>query len=219
MALAKTGLYQVWFTWNQNEKGACKVRAEASEFCNVNAYQLDLNSEGIEKIETLVESVGGFDVVVHNAGFCNDVPFFLMEKNQWDSVISAGLNSFYYINKAVLPMMIEKRWGRIITLASISGESGNRGQTNYAAVKGALIAATKSLAKEMGKKNILCNVVSPGIIETDMTEHLKVDLRSAIPQGRYGKPEEVASVIAFLASDQASYINGETIRINGGLYT
>lgn len=117
--------------------------------------------------------------------------------------------------------MLEKRWGRIVALASISGEAGNRGQTNYAAAKGALISACKSLAKELAGKGILVNVVSPGLIDTDMTKDIPIkdELKRMIPVGRFGKPEEVAKVVRFLSSDDASYVNGAVIRVNGGLYT
>jgi 3-oxoacyl-[acyl-carrier protein] reductase len=144
-----------------------------------------------------------------------------MDEGQWSRVLDTSLNSLFYVNKLVLPGMVANRWGRIIALASISGEAGNRGQANYAAAKGALIATCKSLAKEVAGKGVLVNVVSPGLIETDMTKDLPIkdELKRLIPVGRFGQPDEVAKVVRFLASDDASYINGAVIRVNGGLYT
>lgn len=188
----------------------------------VNCFQLNLldKSTITGKLHSAMERFGAFDGIVHNAGKAADDPFyFLDEKKFWDP-IDTSLNSFFYINKACLGHMIGQRWGRIVTLASIAGESGNRGQTNYAAAKGAVISATKSLARELAGKGILCNSVSPGIIDTGMTQNLpKDEILRLIPVGRYGKPEEVAHVIKFLLSDEASYINGEVIRVNGGFYT
>jgi 3-oxoacyl-[acyl-carrier protein] reductase len=188
----------------------------------LHAVQMDLlDQNSIETaMESALESFGGFDVVVHNAGFCDDTPFFFMEANQWQSVIQASLNSFYHINKAVLPEMLANKSGRIIVLTSVSGEIGNRGQVNYSAAKGALIAASKALSKEVARKGILVNLVSPGLIETDMTSEFPLDrVRELIPVGRIGKPEEVAGVVEFLASKDASYISGAVIRVNGGLCT
>ncbi len=163
---------------------------------------------------------GGFDVVVHNAGIVDDAPLYFMTEEQWNSVLQVSLNSFYYINKAVLPHMLRQRWGRIISVVSLSGETGVQGQTNYAAAKAALTAASKSLAKEVAVKQVLVNAVSPGVIDTEMTAKLPMEeLNRRIPLGRPGRPQEVASVVRFLASDEASYITGEVIRVNGGFYT
>ncbi len=188
----------------------------------VRALKLDLSDpEAIElTIAQEIAGCGGFDGIVHNAAINDDAPFFFMDSDQWRRVIDVSLNSFFVLNKAVLPHMVTQRWGRIITLSSIAGEAGNRGQTNYAAAKGAITAATKSLAREVAAKGVLCNIVSPGIIKTSMTESLpEAELKKMIPMGRYGQPEEVASVIGFLLSEAAAYVNGAVIRVNGGLYT
>lgn len=158
--------------------------------------------------------------LIHNAGFCSDGPFFLMAEQDWRQVIDTSLNSFYYLNKAFLADMIAARFGRIITMVSVSGEAGNRGQVNYSAAKGALIAATKALAKEVSRKGVLVNAVSPGIIASPMTDNLAIpDLKNLVPVGRKGTPAEVAHAVLFLASEQASYITGTVLQVNGGLYT
>ncbi len=162
----------------------------------------------------------GFDIVIHNAASKSDGLFYFLEEKSFFEPIQLALNSFYYINKALLPFMIQNRWGRIILLASLSGETGQAGQTNYAAAKGALIAAGQSLAREVARKGVLVNAVSPGWIETDLTEgQVGAEQLRMIPIGRIGRPDEVAQVVGFLASNASSYINGTTIQVNGGLYS
>lgn len=160
------------------------------------------------------------DVLVNNAGMSSDNLLIFMEDDQWENVINVNLNSFYYLAKTFLTDMIMNKHGRIINIVSLSGQKGLPGQTNYSAAKAGVIGGTKSLAQEVGKKNVTVNAVSPGYIKTDMTEELdEKELRRLIPLNRFGKPEEVAGVVAFLASDDASYITGEVISVNGGLYT
>ncbi len=217
--MAYTTDYEIVFTYANNKVLSDEIIAKIDRPNKVTAYRLDLGQPA--SFTEFFHQVGGaFDIVIHNAGFASDAPFFFMDHDQWQSPISAALNSFFYINKACLPHMVESGWGRIVTMVSVSGEAGNRGQCNYAAAKGALIAATKSLAKEVARKGILVNAVSPGLIRTEMTENFPIkDLRSLIPQGRLGEPEEVARVVAFLTSDAASYVNGTVMQVNGGLYT
>lgn len=159
-------------------------------------------------------------ILVNNAGIRKDNLMLWMPAQDWSSVIATTLGGFYNVTQPLLKDMIVGKWGRIINIVSLSGVSGMQGQTNYSAAKGGLIAATKALAKEVAKKRVTVNAVAPGFIKTDMTSGLnEAELRGTIPVGRFGEPSEVAALVAFLASDNAAYITGETISINGGIYT
>ena len=158
------------------------------------------------------------DVLVNNAGIRKDNLLPLMPKEDWAAVTTITINGFYNVTRAVLPKMVRKKHGRIINMASVSGIIGLPGQTNYSASKGAIIAATKALSKEVGRKNITVNAIAPGFIRTDMTEGLpEEELVKTISLGRFGEAEEVADLVSFLASDSAAYITGECIAITGGL--
>ena len=160
------------------------------------------------------------EIVVNNAGIRRDNVMALMPTQDWLSVINTNLNSFFNVTQPLIPQMQFHKFGRIINMASVSGIMGMQGQTNYSAAKGGIIAATKALAKEVARKNITVNAVAPGFIKTDMVEGLdEAALKKTIPANRFGKPEEVADLVAFLASPQAGYITGNVISINGGLYT
>ena len=160
-------------------------------------------------------------VLVNNAGIKEDnLMVFLCLISSGSSVIKTNLDSFFYVTRQVLTNMIVNKWGRIINVVSLSGQSGMAGQTNYSAAKAGIIGATKSLAMEIGKKRITVNAVSPGFIKTDMTEGLdETQLKLRVPLNRFGTAQEVAFVVAFLASDKAAYITGETISINGGMFS
>jgi 3-oxoacyl-[acyl-carrier protein] reductase len=159
-------------------------------------------------------------VLVNNAGIRKDTLMVFMQNQDWQSVLNTTLNGFFYTTRRLLKGMIGHRKGRIINMASLSGLKGQAGQTNYSAAKAALIGATKALAQEIGSRNITVNAVAPGFIQTDMTKDFnEADFKKMIPAGRFGKPEEVAALVGFLASDDAAYITGEAISINGGLYT
>ena len=158
---------------------------------------------------------------MNNAGIRRDNVMFMMSNDDWHSVLDTNMNGFFYITRRLLKhMMPRKHGGRIINMASLSGLKGMPGQVNYSAAKAALIGATKALAQEVAPRKITVNAVAPGFIQTDMTKDLPEDeLKELVPVGRFGKPEEVAAVVGFLASDEAAYITGEVISVNGGLYT
>ncbi|MBK6444273.1 MAG: 3-oxoacyl-ACP reductase FabG [Bacteroidetes bacterium] len=160
------------------------------------------------------------EVLVNNAGIKQDVLMMWMKDEDWDSVLNTSLNGFFYVTRLVLNGMLVKKFGRIINIVSLSGLKGLPGQTNYSAAKAGVIGATKALAQEVGRRGITVNAVAPGFIKTDMTEGLnEKDLKAMIPVHRFGEPEEVAATVAFLASADASYITGEVISVNGGLYS
>ncbi|MCH2022393.1 MAG: 3-oxoacyl-ACP reductase FabG [Saprospiraceae bacterium] len=160
------------------------------------------------------------EILVNNAGFRKDALFMWMEEELWQSVLDVNIAGFYNVTKPVFSKMLTNRFGRIINVVSLSGIKGMPGQTNYSAAKSAIIGATKALAQEVGRAKITVNAVAPGFIKTDMTEGIEEkQYRSIIPLKRFGTVDEVADVVAFLASDKASYITGEVISINGGLHT
>jgi 3-oxoacyl-[acyl-carrier protein] reductase len=160
------------------------------------------------------------EVLVNNAGVRADALLMWMERTQWDDVVETSLGGFFNVTRALLLDMLKAKCGRIVNVVSLSGIKGLPGQTNYSAAKGGVIAATKALAQEVAKKGVTVNAVAPGFIRTDMTSDMdENELRKLIPAGRFGEPEEVASVVGFLVSPGASYITGEVISINGGLYT
>jgi 3-oxoacyl-[acyl-carrier protein] reductase len=173
-------------------------------------------------IAAIAEAFGPVTILINNAGITRDNLLMRMKTDEWDSVINTNLSSVYRLSKACLRAMMKARTGRIINIASVVGASGNPGQTNYSAAKAGMLGFTKSLAQEVGSRGITVNAVAPGFIDTDMTRDLpdaqRATLLGHIPLGRLGRPEEIASVVAFLASDAAAYVTGETIHVNGGMY-
>lgn len=206
---------------NEAEKTLLMVREAGGDG---EVMQLDVANG--EQVKTVLEAwkekhpEGYIEVLVNNAGIRHDGLMVFMPENDWHSVLDTSLDGLYYVTQSLLQPMLVHKFGRIINMASVSGLKGLPGQTNYSAAKGGIIATTKALAQEVARKNVTVNAVAPGFIETDMTEGLDVaTLQKNIPSQRFGKPEEVAELVGFLASDKANYITGEVISINGGLYT
>ena len=196
-----------------------KTKANILEHKNITVENIDLSSKNSvsefqEKLESFKPSI-----LINNAGVTKDNLFLRMSENDWTEVIETNLNGTYRLTKIFLKDMIKNKWGRIINIGSVSGLMGNPGQTNYASSKAALEGFTKSLAKEIGSRNITVNLVSPGFINTDMTSGLTIEkLESQIPLGRIGNPSDVASLVAFLAGEGAGYITGQTLVVDGGLF-
>ncbi|MCS3867142.1 3-oxoacyl-[acyl-carrier protein] reductase [Chryseobacterium ginsenosidimutans] len=160
------------------------------------------------------------EVIVNNAGITRDGLFMWMPSEDWNAVINTSLNGFFNVTNFFIQKLLRNKYGRIINMVSVSGVKGTAGQTNYSAAKGALVGATKALAQEVAKRNITVNAVAPGFIKTDMTQDFNEDeLKAMIPANRFGEAEEVADLVAFLASRKSSYITGEVININGGIYS
>lgn len=184
-------------------------------------FDVKNNEEVSSRINAWMESNPdkNIEVLVNNAGITRDNLFPWVSEKDWDDVINTSVKGMYNCTQAVIGKMLRNRSGRIINVASLSGLKGNPGQTNYSAAKGAMIAATKALSQEMAKRKITVNAVAPGFIVSDMTSDLdEAQLKQLVPANRFGKPEEVADLVSFLASDKAGYITGEVININGGLY-
>ena len=175
-----------------------------------------------EVIKGITEQYGAPLILVNNAGITRDNIMLRMKDDEWDDVINTNLSAIFRMSKAVLRGMTKARWGRIINISSVVGSMGNQGQANYAAAKAGVEGFTRALAREVGSRNITINTVAPGFIETDMTRALPEQqqsmLRDQIPLARLGQPEEIAAVVAFLASASAGYITGETLHVNGGMY-
>ncbi len=215
----------VAFTYRSNAQKSEELVAELSSFGKIKAYSSDASS--FSAAETLVKSVladfGTIDVLINNAGITKDNLMLRMSESDWDAVIETNLKSVFNLTKNVLRTMLKARSGSIINLSSVVGVFGNAGQTNYSASKAGVIGFSKSVAKELGSRNIRCNAVAPGFIETDMTDKLdentKSQFLSGIPLNRLGKGEEVADLCVFLGSDSSTYITGQTISICGGLNT
>jgi 3-oxoacyl-[acyl-carrier protein] reductase len=193
---------------------------------NIKGLGLALNVNDAAQIETVLAEIaakfGDVTILVNNAGITRDNLLMRMKEEEWDDVISTNLKSVYRMSQAVLRPMMKARTGRIISVSSVVGHMGNAGQTNYAAAKAGMTGFTKSLAAEVGSRNITVNCVAPGFIDTDMTaelpEAIKTKMLENVPLGRLGNANEIAATVAFLASPSAAYITGETIHVNGGMY-
>ena len=223
LALASTGA-KVALAARQIEK----LEEVATEIRNAGGepfvIPIDLNSQDSikEAFTRTAKEFGRIDILVNNAGMARDGLAMRMKRADWDAVIEANLSGAFFCIQQVLPGMVRERWGRIVNVSSVVAEAGNAGQANYVASKAGLIGLTKSLAQEVGSRSITVNAIAPGFIETDMTaslsDELKERMRQAVPLQRFGKPEDVAAAVRFLCSDEASYITGHVLDVNGGMY-
>ncbi len=216
----------VAFTYRSSEEKARALEAELSaNGGEVKGFQSDAAQmvEAEKLVNDVIEAFGTVDIVVNNAGITDDTLLMRMSEDQWDRVIDVNLKSCFALTKAVLRTMLKARSGSIINVSSVVGVQGNAGQANYAASKAGILGFTKSVALELGSRNIRCNAIAPGFIETEMTAALDEAMvqgwRDAIPLKRGGKPEDVANLCVFLASDMSSYITGQTICVDGGMIT
>jgi 3-oxoacyl-[acyl-carrier protein] reductase len=207
------------------ESGATAIDGRLKD-AGINGAGVVLNVADAASVQAVVSSInerfGAPLIVVNNAGITRDNLMLRMKDAEWDEVINTNLNAVYRVTKACLRDMTKARWGRIITISSVVGSMGNAGQANYAATKAGVAGFSRALAREIGSRGITVNTVAPGFIDTDMTRELpeaqRTALLSQIPMGRLGAPDEIAGVVAFLASDAGGYITGETIHVNGGMY-
>ncbi|KFZ44951.1 3-ketoacyl-ACP reductase [Smithella sp. SC_K08D17] len=218
--LAKTG-YFVIINFKSNEAAAQEtlnlVRSTGGDG-EISQFDVADNTQTKDAVKTIIEHHKNIQVLVNNAGITADGLFMLLGEDEWDSVINTSLKGFYNMTKPVLREMVRKKRGSIVSVSSLSALMPNRGQANYAAAKAGIIAASRALSTEVARFGIRVNLVAPGLIETDMIKEAPVEqIKQIIPMARLGKPEEVANVIRFLCSDDASYITGQVIGINGGI--
>jgi len=209
-------------TSKDQAESLCAAIHKAGGTCMIVQANIAHDDEVRRMADEIREKLGPVTVLVNNAGITRDKSFLKMTRMMWDEVMGVNLNGPFVITQALLPGMLEAGWGRVINLASVVGLTGNFGQANYAVTKGGIIAFTMTLAREVARKGITVNAVAPGYIETDMTKDVPASVveqvKGMTPMGRLGQPEEVAEAIAFLASPRASYITGQVISVNGGMY-
>ena len=222
MELAQKGL-RVTGTATSDE-GAAKISHTLSAFPGCTGRKLDVNDAVAAEalVEAMVAEYGGLQVLVNNAGITRDMLAMRLKDDDWDAVLDPNLKAVFRMSRAVMRTMMKQRYGRIISITSVVGASGNAGQANYAAAKAGVAGMTRALARELGSRNITVNCIAPGFIETDMTSRLPEAQQKAllvqIPLGHLGKPQDIAHAVAFVASPQASYITGQEIHVNGGMY-
>lgn len=222
-ALGKMGATVIGTATSEAGASAISARLQADGFKGCGMVLNVTDGASVELVvKSISEQFGSIDILVNNAGITKDNILMRMKDDEWDDVVATNLTSVYKLSKACLRGMTKARWGRIINISSVVGEMGNAGQCNYAATKAGVAGFARALAREIGSRNITVNTVAPGFIDTDMThvlpEEQKQVLLGQIPLARLGKPEEIAAVVAFLASEPAGYITGETIHVNGGMY-
>ncbi|MCZ6468194.1 MAG: 3-oxoacyl-[acyl-carrier-protein] reductase [Candidatus Dadabacteria bacterium] len=223
--LASEGAIVV-INYMQNDSAANETKKEIEDAggqATISKFDVSDFDTVHQEIDKIIEKFGGLHILINNAGITQDTLLMRMKEDDWDSVISINLKGTFNCTRAVTRNMFKQREGRIINLTSVVGEMGNAGQTNYAASKAGVIGFTKACAREMAPRGITVNAVSPGFIKTDITDQLPEDMKkdyiSKIPLNRFGTTEDVAGAVAFLTSDDASYITGEVFRVNGGIYT
>lgn len=223
-SLAQAGNHVILAARNreQLEQVSNEIQAQGGKSSFV---EMDLSSQDSikEAVTRAAQEAGGpITVLVNNAGITKDGLAMRMKRDDWDAVLNTNLSGAFFCIQQVMQGMMKERWGRIINIASIVGQTGNPGQANYVSAKAGLIGLTKSLAQELASRNITVNCVTPGFIETDMTavlsEELQEKMKAAIPLKRFGKPEDIAAAVRFLASDDANYITGAILNVNGGMY-
>lgn len=225
LKLAEEQGYHILLNYNTNTDAAEATQREIEAFgvtCDLLKFDISNADDTIASLENWKNenAEAKIEVLVNNAGITKDGLFVFMTSDSWNTVINTSLNGFYNVTQAILKDMLRARFGRIINIVSLSGLKGNPGQVNYSAAKGAVISATKALAQEIGKRKVTVNAVAPGFINTEMTEDFDQETyKKLIPLNRFGEAEEVANLVSFLASKKSSYITGEVININGGLYS
>jgi len=218
--LARDGCYVI-VNYRSNDEGAAEtlsmIRSAGGDGETVRFDVAD-SAAAEQAVNDIVSRFPTIDILVNNAGITADNLFLMMSEAEWDSVIATTLKGFYNMTKPVMRRMLRNKKGSVVSIASVAGIIGNKGQANYSAAKAGLIGASRSIASEIAKKGVRVNVVAPGLIETDMIKDAPVEMiKNVIPMGRIGKPEEVAKVVRFLCSDDASYITGQVISVNGGM--
>jgi 3-oxoacyl-[acyl-carrier protein] reductase len=207
-----------------SDEGAAKISHVLSAFPGCSGRNLNVNDAAAAEllIDAIVKEYGGLQVLVNNAGITRDMLAMRLKDDDWDAVLDTNLKAVFRMSRAVMRTMMKQRYGRIISITSVVGASGNAGQANYAAAKAGVAGMTRALARELGSRNITVNCVAPGFIETDMTASLSEEQQKAllgqIPLGHLGKPRDIAHAVAFIGSPQASYITGQEIHVNGGMY-
>ena len=226
MALAEPNLTVVFNHFDPPEDAAADetIKMAREKGCEIEGVRLDVsNHQAVQEfINNVVERHGRIDVLVNNAGITRDTLLLRMKEADWDAVLAVNLKSVFNCTQAAVRFMTKQRYGRVVNIASVVGAMGNAGQANYAASKAGIMGFTKSVAREVASRNITVNAVAPGFIETEMTAKLSDKVKEAfllqIPLGRAGKPDDVAQLVKFLVSDDASYITGQIIHLNGGMY-
>ncbi|MBO9693321.1 3-oxoacyl-ACP reductase FabG [Chryseobacterium sp.] len=223
--LAEEKNYHILINYASNETAAKETLAKVEELgATGEILKFDVgNTEETQAVLTEWQERNPdavVEVIVNNAGITKDGLFMWMQKEDWNHVINTSLDGFFNVTNFFIQKLLRNKYGRIINMVSVSGVKGTAGQTNYSAAKGALVGATKALAQEVAKRNVTVNAVAPGFIRTDMTQEFnEEELKAMIPANRFGEAEEVADLVAFLASKKSSYITGEVININGGIYS